>query len=281
MGCVALNATGSSTSHTPLGTHWKRLGAPEFDVARNTLNLIYNQTLFFVGFYFSPLLAAVIVIKMFIMFYIRKVGVLRNCVPSHRTWRAAQTQTLFLGLAFLSSLGVIILLVYIMTKVQASDCGPFRGYPYMYQMILEGVLNLKQGSNFLNVILFLVKPGVVAGVLVAMCMTVYYMRAKAQAHTKMVDILRVMLVSEAKDKEFLLSYISRVTEGKGEQNVKVTTKPIFICCRQRCSFSPEQARARRFIQSLDTPCGVTSRLRAVSLTSTNKYGELIEHYTNG
>ncbi|CAG2063841.1 unnamed protein product, partial [Timema podura] len=75
----------------------------------------------------------------------------------------------------------------------------------MYQMILEGVLNLKQGSSFLNVILFLVKPGVVAGVLVAMCMT-------AQAHAKMVDILRVMLVSEAKDKEFLLSYISRVTE---------------------------------------------------------------------
>nr|CAD7406283.1 unnamed protein product [Timema poppensis] len=142
-----------------------------------------------------------------------QVGVLKNCLPSHRAWRAAQTQTLFLGLAFLSSLGVIILLVYIMTKVQASDCGPFRGYPYMYQMILEGVLNLKQGSNFLNVILFLVKPGVVAGVLVAI-MTVYYMRAKAQAHTKMVDILRVMLVSEAKDKEFLLSYISRVTEGR-------------------------------------------------------------------
>nr|CAD7443852.1 unnamed protein product [Timema bartmani] len=206
-------------------THWKRLGAPEFDVARNTLNLIYNQTLFFVGFYFSPLLAAVIVIKMFIMFYIRKVGVLKNCVPSHRAWRAAQTQTLFLGLAFLSLLGVIILLVYIMTKVQASDCGPFRGYPYMYQMILEGVLNLKQGSNFLNVILFLVKPGVVAGVLVAMCMTVYYMRAKAQAHAKMVDILRVMLVSEAKDKEFLLSYISRVTEGKWMYNLHTHSEP--------------------------------------------------------
>nr|CAD7406225.1 unnamed protein product [Timema cristinae] len=31
---------------------------------------------------------------------------------------------------------------------------------------------------------------------------------------------------------------------------------------------PELGRARRFIQSLDTPCGVTCRLRAVSLSST-------------
>jgi hypothetical protein len=51
----------------------KNIGVPEFDIARNTLNIIYNQTLFFVGFYFSPLLAFVITFKMFVTFYIRKV----------------------------------------------------------------------------------------------------------------------------------------------------------------------------------------------------------------
>jgi len=56
---------------------WEKIGVPEFDIARSTLNIIYNQTLFFVGFYFSPLLALVITLKMFITFYIRKV----RCPP--------------------------------------------------------------------------------------------------------------------------------------------------------------------------------------------------------
>jgi hypothetical protein len=52
---------------------WKKIGVPEFDIARNTLNIIYNQTLLFVGFYFSPLLAFIVILKMFITFYVKKV----------------------------------------------------------------------------------------------------------------------------------------------------------------------------------------------------------------
>jgi hypothetical protein len=52
---------------------WKKIGVPEFDIARNTLNIIYNQTLFFVGLYFSPLLALIVILKMFITFYVKKV----------------------------------------------------------------------------------------------------------------------------------------------------------------------------------------------------------------
>jgi hypothetical protein len=52
---------------------WRKIGVPEFDIARNTLNIIYSQTLFFVGLYFSPLLAFVIILKMFVTFYVRKV----------------------------------------------------------------------------------------------------------------------------------------------------------------------------------------------------------------
>ena len=43
---------------------------------------------------------------------------------------------------------------------------------------------------------------------------VYYLRSQSLAYKKMVHRLREMLVLEAKDKEFLLNSIARVTESR-------------------------------------------------------------------
>lgn len=95
---------------------WKGIGCPEFDIARNTMNLIYNQTLFYVGLYFSPVLSLVIILKMFLTFYIKKWGAVYNCKPSSKPWRAAQTHTVFLAFTFLAFFGVIVLYGYILTS---------------------------------------------------------------------------------------------------------------------------------------------------------------------
>ncbi|XP_069692484.1 transmembrane channel-like protein 7 isoform X2 [Periplaneta americana] len=213
---------------------WKKIGVPEFDIARNTLNLIYNQTLFFVGFYFSPLLAFIIILKMFITFYIKKLGVLQNCKPSGRPWRAAQTQTLFLVLSFIATLVVLILLGYIITQVEASSCGPFRTYTFPYELILDVFQLDEENDGFVQFIRFLIKPGVTAGILLAMCVGVYYLRATSNAHMSMVRLLREMLVLEAKDKEFLLSSISKVTEGQWIYNLKTdkTSEPDWMIKKQ-------------------------------------------------
>lgn len=64
----------AETMRSQLRRHvWPTLSAPGFDISRNTLNLIHNQTLFWVGFFFSPLLPMVMVVKMFLTFYIKKV----------------------------------------------------------------------------------------------------------------------------------------------------------------------------------------------------------------
>lgn len=45
---------------------------------------------------------------------------------------------------------------------------------------------------------------------------VYYLRSKSRARIAMVKLLKEMLYLEAKDKEFLLTNITRVTQGKGK-----------------------------------------------------------------
>ncbi|XP_075228323.1 transmembrane channel-like protein 5 isoform X2 [Lycorma delicatula] len=192
----------------------KEFETSEFDISRNTLNLIYNQSLFWVGFFFSPLLSLVVIIKMFFTFYLKKLSLLYNFVPSKCNWRAAQTQTLFLVLSFISLLVILITNGYIITSLHTSDCGPFKGANYMYEKILEEVFHVQQGNAFWSFIMFLRKPGFVAGLLLSMCGGVYYLRAKSVAQKKMVKILREMLVTEAKDKEYLLKQISFLTGGR-------------------------------------------------------------------
>uniref|UniRef100_A0A3P8ZF26 Transmembrane channel-like protein n=1 Tax=Esox lucius TaxID=8010 RepID=A0A3P8ZF26_ESOLU len=105
------------------------LGVPEFDIARNVLDLIYAQTLAWIGIYFSPLLPVIQIIKFFTLFYLKKVSLTRNCQPPRHAGRAAQMQTIFIAILFFPSfVGALSMLAYTMWTLSPSDgCGPFRG----------------------------------------------------------------------------------------------------------------------------------------------------------
>ncbi len=51
----------------------KGVGVPRFDIAGNTVLLIYAQTVIWIGHYFSPLLPIVFAMILFITFYVKKV----------------------------------------------------------------------------------------------------------------------------------------------------------------------------------------------------------------
>ena len=61
------------------------LQSPEFDIGRNTVYLIYAQTLAWIGFYFSPLLPVVFIIILPITFYIKKVSHIIYLAPTYTT----------------------------------------------------------------------------------------------------------------------------------------------------------------------------------------------------
>lgn len=145
-----------------------KIGRPEFDIARSTFNLTYNQTLFWMGFYFSPLISLIIVIKMIVTFYIKKYELKRCYQRPSQPWRAAQTQTLFLALAFLGIIGVLLTIGYIISNVESNDCGPFRNHTYTWDYIVDGMLSLRRDGGFWSVVSELARPAIGAAILIGM-----------------------------------------------------------------------------------------------------------------
>lgn len=84
----------------------------------------------------------------------------------------------------------------------------------MSQIFMEGILKLKEGQVFWKIFTSFTKPAFVGGILLTMCVSVYYLRAKAHSQIAKVKLLKEMLYLEAKDKEFLLGNISRLSQGK-------------------------------------------------------------------
>uniref|UniRef100_A0A8B9NRW4 Transmembrane channel-like protein n=1 Tax=Accipiter nisus TaxID=211598 RepID=A0A8B9NRW4_9AVES len=116
------------------------LGLPEFDIGRNVLDLIYAQTLTWIGILFSPLLPGIQMISFSIVFYVKKVSLLMNCQPPRKVWRTAQMTTSFMFLLFFPSfLGVLSLFSHTFRIKPSEECGPFRGLSSMYAAVSEWI----------------------------------------------------------------------------------------------------------------------------------------------
>ncbi|NXB59273.1 TMC5 protein, partial [Struthidea cinerea] len=117
------------------------LGLPEFDIGRNVLDLIYAQTLTWIGILFSPLLPGIQMIAFLIVFFVKKVSLMRNCQPPRKVWRTAQMMTSFMFLLFCPSfLGVLSVTGVTVWRLKPSEgCGPFRGLSSMYAAVSEWI----------------------------------------------------------------------------------------------------------------------------------------------
>ncbi|XP_038840583.1 transmembrane channel-like protein 5 [Salvelinus namaycush] len=202
------------------------LGVPEFDVARNVLDLIYAQTLAWIGIYFSPLLPVIQIIKFFILFYLKKVSLTQNCQPPRRAGRAAQMQTIFIAILFFPSfVGALSMVAYTVWTLPPSDkCGPFRGLNTTFSAVqiwmddLNGVdafqwtVWIYQHVIRSEIFYFLVS--------LIILVFIYIFRQITEGRRLLIILLRQQIVNEGKDKAFLLQKLQTLQKSKQNKQKK-------------------------------------------------------------
>lgn len=183
------------------------IGEQEFELSKHVLDIVYSQTLCWLGTFYSPFVPAIAVVLHFFMFYIKKFACLINSKPSAILYRTSRSNSLFMSVLLCSYTMAVIPIVYAAAEILPSpSCGPFRGLPSVWQAAIDAFLKLPKFCQ--DIIFFFGTAGFAVPCFVILILFLYYYYAVSAANKHMVEMLKNQLVLEGHDKQFLLNRLS-------------------------------------------------------------------------
>ncbi|KFO79983.1 Transmembrane channel-like 7, partial [Cuculus canorus] len=182
-------------------------GLQEFGISDNVLEIIYGQTICWIGTFFSPLLPAIATIKYFIIFYIKKISLIHTCKPASRPVRASSSNFFFLVVLLIGLVLAFIPLGISIAQIPSSKaCGPFRNFNTSWAVVPATVLGFPAGLQ--QVLYGITSEAFAVPFFMVICLVMVYFIALAGAHKRVVEQLREQLVMESRDKQFLIRKIA-------------------------------------------------------------------------
>ncbi|NXK48619.1 TMC7 protein, partial [Chauna torquata] len=185
-----------------LVTHcsWKLVqwcGLQEFGISDNVLEIIYGQTICWIGTFFSPLLPAIATIKYFIIFYIKKISLIHTRKPPGRPIRASSSNFFFLVVLLIGLILAFIPLGISIAHISSSKaCGPFRNFNTSWAVVPYTILGFPTGLQ--KVLNGIASEAFAVPFFMVVCLIMFYFIALAGAHKRVVEQLREQLVMVSK-----------------------------------------------------------------------------------
>ncbi|XP_074872090.1 voltage-gated chloride channel TMC4 isoform X1 [Carettochelys insculpta] len=191
----------------PVARLW---GQQEFLVPPNVLDLVYGQTVCWVGAAFSPLLPLLNTAKFILLFYLKKLTLFSNCRPAERTFRASSASFFFLLVLLLGLAIAWVPVLYSVFVLQPSQaCGPFQGERTMWSTLEVAVDVLPRvAREFLH---FVGSLAFAVPLFLLLCIFMFYLMTLANSYSRLVKELKGQLWLEGRDKVFLLTQITELS----------------------------------------------------------------------
>ncbi|NXM62009.1 TMC7 protein, partial [Illadopsis cleaveri] len=182
-------------------------GHKEFEISDNVLEIIYGQTICWIGTFFSPLLPAIATVKYFIIFYVKKIVLIHTRKPAARPIRASSSNFFFLVVLLIGLLLAFVPVGVSVAHIPSSKaCGPFRSFNTSWEVIPDTILQFPAGLQ--RVLFGMASEAFAVPFFVILCIIMFYVIALARAHKRVVEQLREQLVLASRDKMFLIRKIA-------------------------------------------------------------------------
>lgn len=179
----------------------------DFELSKHVLDVVYSQTICWLGTFYAPFLPAIASMLIFFMFYIKKFACLVNSKPSAILYRASRSNSLFMIILLLSFTVAIIPVVFAIAEIMPSrSCGPFRGLKSTWDRAIEAFVKLPEFLR--NIVFFFGTSSFAIPSFIVLILFLYYYYSVSAANKHMVQVLKNQLVLEGHDKQFLLNRLS-------------------------------------------------------------------------
>ncbi|KAI7810483.1 transmembrane channel-like protein 7 isoform X1 [Triplophysa rosa] len=186
-------------------------GQQEFAIPQNVLEIVYGQTICWIGTFYCPLLPAINTVKYFLVFYLKKVSLMTNCRPATRPFRASSSNFFFLVVLLIGlALASVPVTVSIAEIPPSRACGPFVNYTSSW-MVVPRVITLLPHS-LSSVLMALASEACAVSLFVITCLGMFYVIALAGAHKRVIEQLRDQLAMEGRDKRFLIQKLCQAQQ---------------------------------------------------------------------
>ncbi|KAG5671974.1 hypothetical protein PVAND_002138 [Polypedilum vanderplanki] len=192
----------------------------DFELSKHVLDVVYSQTICWLGTFYAPFLPAIAAVLIFFMFYIKKFACLVNSKPSTILYRASRSNSLFMIILLLSFSISIIPVVYAIAEIMPSrSCGPFRGLNSVWERAINAFEKLPKLLQ--DIIFFFGTSSFAIPCFIVLILFLYYYYSVSAANKHMVQVLKNQLVLEGHDKQFLLNRLSLFIKQQQEYQKRI------------------------------------------------------------